>query len=560
MAWPIVKTRRKLRFDIEALRDLAGDKVFERGEVYFGDGLVQLLSIEPTRVLAQVEGNEDYRTELTGRGTDVGGKCSCPAFEDWGFCKHMVATALATNAAGCGEVEGMGALPRIRAHLKSKSVDALVEMIVGMAERDSVLFRKLEMAAATTDSDDKTLEARLRKAIDTATRTREYIDYGAARDWAAGVDSVLDTVADLALGDRASIALRLAERALDRIDEASESMDDSDGHCGALLERARDIHFAAARALKPDPVALARDVFAREMTDNTDVFYNAVAIYAEVLGDKGLAEYRRLAMEAWQKLPARSGKAREPDDFSYEDQRLERILDFFYEQDGNIDARIALRTKNLSSPWRYVQLAEFCLSQGRHDEAVRRAEEGLWMFEDGRTDERLVLFAADLLAKSGRKADAEAHLWRIFKKEPSLELYTMLRKLGGEDARKRALKLLEDLTAKEPRKGWRSGGLLIRVLMQEKLLEAAWAAVRSYGASIGLREELARASEKTHAREALEVYAERFEQLAGAGDYTEAVKVIARMAKLRSPAEQADYVAALKLRHARKRNLMKLLG
>ena len=52
------------------------------------------------------------------------------------------------------------------------------------------------------------------------------------------------------------------------------------------------------------------------------------------------------------------------------------ILDFFAERDGDVEARIALRMRDLSSPWDYLQLAEFCLSQGRQDEALRRAEEG----------------------------------------------------------------------------------------------------------------------------------------------------------------------------------------
>jgi len=42
--------------------------------------------------------------------------------------------------------------------------------------------------------------------------------------------------------------------------------------------------------------------------------------------------------------------------------------------------------------------------------------------------------------------------------------------------------------------------------------------------------------------------------------YAGAAKLIARMAALRNPAEQTSYVAALKLRFGRKRNLMKLLG
>ena len=98
-----------VRFDVAALRKLAGSKVFERGEDYHADGQVEILSLEPERVLAQVAGNEDYRTVLTGRGKKIGGECSCPAFTDWGFCKHMVATALAANETLDGATAGNGA-------------------------------------------------------------------------------------------------------------------------------------------------------------------------------------------------------------------------------------------------------------------------------------------------------------------------------------------------------------------------------------------------------------------------------------------------------------------
>ena len=174
------------RFDIGALRALAGEKVFARGAEYHRDGLVEVLALEAGRIVAQVSGSEDYRTVVTGRGTQIGGKCSCPPVEDWGFCKHIVAAALAANAsAGDPEAEGRGALSRIRNHLTTRSVDALVAMIVDLAERDPTLFRKLEMAAATLEEDDKKLEARLRKAIDSATRIRDFVDYRAAAGWAA---------------------------------------------------------------------------------------------------------------------------------------------------------------------------------------------------------------------------------------------------------------------------------------------------------------------------------------------------------------------------------------
>jgi uncharacterized Zn finger protein len=107
------------RFDIKKLRDLAGAKAFARGGDYHRDEQVTILSIEPERVLAQVEGSENYRTELAGGGEKIVGKCSCPAYEDWGFCKHMVAVGLAANAEGDGGESG-GALSRIRDHLKAK--------------------------------------------------------------------------------------------------------------------------------------------------------------------------------------------------------------------------------------------------------------------------------------------------------------------------------------------------------------------------------------------------------------------------------------------------------
>jgi uncharacterized Zn finger protein len=558
-----MKAEHRPRFDIDALRELAGAKVFARGEAYHRDGQVEILSIKPGRVLAQVAGTEDYRTELRGDGEDIDGQCSCPACEDWGFCKHMVATALAANDLA-GEPDGSGAIGRIRDHLKEKSVDALVEMLMDLVEQDPALFRKLDAAAAALHDDDKTLGARLRKMIDGATRTGGFLDYRETADWAAQVDPVLDSIAGLASGARAGLALELAEHAIDRVAGAMEEIDDSDGHCGMLLDRARDIHLAAVREVRPEPIRLAHNLFAREMADEYGTFEGAVALYADVLGEVGLAEYRRLATEAWEKIPPYSGGRMRQEEFLGNQDHLMRILDFFAERAGEVDTRIALRAKDLSSPWSYLQLAKFCLSHGREEEALRHAEEGLWVFENGRPDEGLVLLAAELLSKAGRDGDAEACLQRAFEKAPSLELYTRLRKFGGEATRDRVVKFLEDRQIRGARIGWHDAAdLLIRIWMHEKMLDAAWAGVRKHGASMALKEALAGDSEATHPREALEVYAARVDQLANAGGasaYAGAAKLVARMATLRSKTEQVTYVLELKVRFGRRRNFMKLLG
>ncbi len=254
----------------------------------------------------------------------------------------------------------------------------------------------------------------------------------------------------------------------------------------------------------------------------------------------------------------------EEQEFVGNQHQLMRILDFFAERAGEVGSRIALRARDLSSQWSYLKLAEFCLLHGREEEALRRAEEGLWVFEDERPDQPLVLFAAELLSKAGRKGDAETHLQRAFEKSPTLELYKRLCGFGGVAARERVVKFLETKQTSGEKIRWHNpGDLLIRIWMHEKMFDAAWAAVRKHGASMTLKEELARASEATHPSEALEVYAARVDQLANTGGdsvYAEAAKLVARMATLRAKAEQVAYVLALKERFGRRRNFMKLLG
>lgn len=67
-----MKARRdRPRFDTDALHDIAGDKVFARGEAYHRDVCAEILSLEPARDKAQVAGTEDYRVVLEGRGEEI---------------------------------------------------------------------------------------------------------------------------------------------------------------------------------------------------------------------------------------------------------------------------------------------------------------------------------------------------------------------------------------------------------------------------------------------------------------------------------------------------------
>jgi uncharacterized Zn finger protein len=563
------------RFDVGALREFAGDKVFSRGVVYHQDGQVELVAVDKARVLAKVLGSEIYRTELQGKGRDFSGECSCPAFSDWGFCKHLVATALAANAVKPDELtQATNRFERIRRHLQARGVDGLVELVMELAERDSELLNELELSAVADTADDKTLFAQFKKAITQATRINGFVEYGEVRSWARGIESVLDRIENLVECGRAETVLRLLNYFFARMDSVLASLDDSNGHGGGVYARARDIHLAACLKAKPDPLALARDLFAREIESDWDFFEDASAVYGDVLGESGLAEYRRLAAQAWQGIkPRRAGDRRVHDDEFGTRYRLGEILEDFAERDGDVDARIAIRTKDLSSAYAYLGIAQLCLDHGREAEALRWADEGLWQFED-EPDERLVFFAVDLYRRRGRTDDADKLLWRTFERLPSIELYRRLKVSANADlaaagtVRDRAVALLRAKIGKP----WAAArwstpvDLLLQLLMSEKLVGEAWEIVWTHGCGAPLLEAMAKASENSHPFEALKAYAHRVEQLVGLGgqtNYADARAIIARMHAIRTrlgeDSEHLAYVADLARRHKAKRNFMKLL-
>ena len=240
------------------------------------------------------------------------------------------------------------------------------------------------------------------------------------------------------------------------------------------------------------------------------------------------------------------------------------ILDGFAARDGDLATRIALRRKDLSAPHDYRRLAEFCEEHGLSDEALAAAEEGLWVFAD-EPDERLLGFAVPRLLKAGRTAEAEACVWRAFEKRPSFELFLQLRSLGGAPARDRALAWLEArLAAAKPDRWSNPADLLVRVLIEERLFDRAWAVVRAHGASRDVRERLARRqrgdASGRGSRRLCRAACMRSSRRAAAPAYAEAAELVARMAGLQGADEQAAFVAELKTRFGRRRNFVKLLS
>ena len=538
------------RYDLALLRELAGERSYQRGVKYYAEGRVTRLRDEGDRVTGWVEGSDTWRVRLRGHGDDLRADCNCPAYDDTGFCKHIVAVALAANGEPGPAAEADPAVD-VETWLRAQPAETLAALLIEHAAEDDALRTRLDTLAARALHPAQA-EAALRRALDDQTRARALPAYRGVRAWANGLAETVGAIEDLAVHDPAA-AVRVAEHALARIEDALRVIDDSNGYGLWVLEQAAEAHQAAVAALRPDATALAATLFRREMADGYGAFHRAADAYAAALGAPGRAEYRRLAQEAWDALPPRGKGEPEP-----ERARLLAILDGFAEADGDLATRIALRRRDLGNANSYRRLAEFCLDHRRAAEALTVARDGVWLHD--RDDRLRDLLVALLLAADQRK-EALDHLWRAFERRPDYQLYGRLRDLDGDAARDRGIATLEDRLARG-RSNDRFGDpahLLVRVLTAEGSFDRAWQLATERGLDA---RELARASEASHPREALAVYAAEVRRLVQLGDnanYRSAVELIALMATLRPAEEQAAHVAALREEFHRRRNFITLL-
>ena len=124
----------------------------------------------------------------------------------------------------------------------------------------------------------------------------EFVNYRSAYQYASGIEEAIDSVEELLKEGYADEVIELAEYALEAVEKAIGSVDDSDGNMGGILERLQELHHRACKKAKPDPEALARRLFEWELRTGYDTFYGAAETYAGVLGKKGL-----LSIGRWRK-------------------------------------------------------------------------------------------------------------------------------------------------------------------------------------------------------------------------------------------------------------------
>lgn len=296
------------------------------------------------------------------------------------------------------------------------------------------------------------------------------------------------------------------------------------------------------------------------------------------LEKKGLAVYQQLADAEWVKVPAL--KPGRDDSEKYGKRfRITNIMETLARQTGDVEAIVAVKKRDLSLAYHYLQIAETYKSARQHDLALEWAERGVKAFPE-RTDSRLREFLAEEYHRRKRHDEAMALIWVEFTESPSLEQYKKLKahaeRVGHwEPSREKALDYLRTQIAgaksERQRNRWpwyhkADHSELVRIFLWEKDVETAWLEAQEGGCSNDLWLDLAAKREKEHPEEALPIYQRQIESTLDRKNneaYREAIgrlrKVRELMVRLERNDECQNYLEKVRATHKPKRNFMKLL-
>ena len=134
----------------------------------------------------------------------------------------------------------------VRVYLDGQDKNALADMLMKRAMDDDRLRQRLLMKAAGKAPRGLGL-ATYRHTIDEVVDVGGFVDYRGAFDYARGIEDVIDSVEELLKDGHADEVIELTEHALEAVEDAMGSVDDSDvpesqeprDACGSVVDMAR---------------------------------------------------------------------------------------------------------------------------------------------------------------------------------------------------------------------------------------------------------------------------------------------------------------------------------
>jgi uncharacterized Zn finger protein len=577
----------------QVLKDYADGGSFERGRAYFNSDSVFNLEEYQGKVVAKVSGTRDYRVKFWAEDEDeLGYDCNCPYADEGNFCKHLVAVGLAWIAHRRGEINeknsGGGGkkktttLDEVKAYLQTREKTELVEMLMQQVLENETLRGQLMLSVARNNPkgvDIKTYKEELKRVFDTD--GYDYDDYYDSFNDSEDVENVVESIEGLFNDGHYQMVIDLCEYGLKLGAKILNFGYESDGTIEDAMENLQELHLSACKKAKPDVEILANRLFELELNDsNWSVFHNAADKYADVLGKKGLQIYRQLIEKEWAKVPF----LKPNDKRSYDGNRykITNMMESLVRAEGNIEKLVEIKTRDLSSQYRYYEIAEIYREKKKYDTALEWAERGISDFPSNeKLDWRLGEFIANEYHRRSRHDEAMQIIWKYFAERPDLGNYHKIRehadkiKPAGtwQNWREKALEYIrQDIETRKKNKtfGWSyqraDNSLLVQIFLEENLPEQAWQEAQQGGCTEDLWLKFAKIREKDHPADSLKIYQDRIEPKVNETNnqaYEQAVKWLKEVNKLMKQlgreAEFEDYLTAQRVNYKIKRNFIKLL-
>lgn len=457
--------------------------------------------------------------------------------------------------------------------LHQQPLAVLASLLFDQAMCDDALYRRLRLKIdlgkrSNAPGDDI---AAWYQAIDQATEVEDLLDWRQAAGLADGLLELTDALEKLLDPERATLLIELSEYAIPRVEQARLQVEESCEELEEALQRLNRLHLQACNLAKAEPVALAERLFHLEMNARFDSFCDAVLRYREVLGNRGLLHFQTLAQAEWDQVPALTANDRRA---NYDSKRscITRIMTTLANLDGDLEALVAVKARDLSAAYHYLNIAEFYRQAGNTEMARRWAEQGLAAFPH-KTDNRLRDFLAQQYLLCGREEQALQLTWGQFDEAPSLSSYQKLQGLAqrlqcAPEQRQRALaRLAAPGVDNSPPLLASMRSLRLAIALWEEDLDAAWLVSQQGDCKEELLHELALKLESARPTDAINLYRRMLApiiQQTNNHAYQRAIELIRRMGQLMR-AERLDTAFAAELVKLRqtykaKRNFIKLLG
>ncbi len=483
------------------------------------------------------------------------------------------------------------AAAQLREHLVAPRPERLVDLLMAEVERDPALKDQLllEVAQAGGPLDLASYRRSFSDALRSKSATGGSRSYPrTSGPWARAVHESIARIGALLPAGHAEAVVDLTEYALGRVQKAMSTLDDSSGWFAQIITDLERLHHDACLVARPDPVAGARRLFAFEVDGGWDIFIDSVERYADVLGDEGVAEMRRLAEARWAAMPERPPGA--GFDMTPGRLHLERMMEKLAVRAGDVDARVEVMARDLSYAFDFLEIAEVLAEAGRDDDALEWAQRGLMAFADDERgpDSRLDDFVLTAYLTGGRVDELVALVWGRFEARPSVATYGRLRDWSTradrwDGLRRKALDLLRASaeqgasaaptarsTAAQP---WGTAHrapaphrALIEVLLGDGEINAAWQLAVEHGCPQTLWMSLARAREDEHPFDAVAVYQREIEDLIDrkqAHWYEQAVGHVVHVGELYALGGSAEdftaYLDGLRHRHKPRTRFLAML-